>query len=496
MDRPVLLLLVFGLLASVATVSADEVDDKHVVVLTSKNYDDELAAQEFMLVEFYAPWCGHCKKLQPHYAEAAATLHDEGVTNVRLAKVDCTTVRDVCDKNGVQGYPTVKWFRKGQDPIDFDGQRTAAGIIDYVKRFSGPVLTELKNKEDAEKFQKSSSVVIVAFTDDDASRKTVEEAAEGMRAEASFGIASPDLSPSGKAGLYAFLSFADEPVAFEGEFSKPEDIATFVKTESFPLVQEISPENYKRYIERNLPLVWVFLEKEGRDANVEVLRGASAESKGKLSWVYLDAHDYGRHGQNMGLSDKYPGIVIDDHIAKKRYLYPDDSKFESDALREWAGKVLRGDVAPFIKSEPIPENNDGPMVKVVGNNFKDIVLDTSKDVMLEFYSPGCRFCIELEPKYTALSNVFKDDPTVVISKVDGTANDVPLDVEGFPTVFFFPADNKDKPLRYDGERNTTALARFIATHSKTLSEERKKAILESKDDGADEEEEDTEKDEL
>ena len=309
---------------------------------------------------------------------------EQEITNARLAKVDCTAEKDICEKNGVRGYPTLKWFRKGNDNADdFEGQRTAEGIIDFVKRYSGPVLTNLEDKDGVEKFAKSSKVVVVAFTDDEALKKIVEEAAETLRAEAGFGVAAASLSPSGSAGLVIYLSFADEPVTFDGTYSKAEEIVDFVRKESFPLVQEISPENYKSYIERNLPLVWVFLEKEGRDANIEILHGAAGPSKGKLSWVYLDATDYGRHAENMGLSDKYPGLVIDDHVQKKKFLYPEDGAFESAALSDWAGKVLDGSIAPFIKSEDIPEDNTKPLTKVVGKNYDDVVLDEGKDVLLE-----------------------------------------------------------------------------------------------------------------
>ena len=55
-----------------------------------------------MLVEFFAPWCGHCKALAPHYEEAATTLKEK---KIKLAKVDCVAEADLCQQHGVQGYP-------------------------------------------------------------------------------------------------------------------------------------------------------------------------------------------------------------------------------------------------------------------------------------------------------------------------------------------------------------------------------------------------------
>lgn len=74
-------------LFALASAEFDVQIEDHVLVLTEENFDQEIAKHGQILVEFYTPWCGHCKKLAPEYAEAAKRLSENGESTV-LAKVD------------------------------------------------------------------------------------------------------------------------------------------------------------------------------------------------------------------------------------------------------------------------------------------------------------------------------------------------------------------------------------------------------------------------
>ncbi|XP_058077566.1 protein disulfide-isomerase like 2-1 [Magnolia sinica] len=107
-----------------------------VVVLTEENFEKEVGQDRGALVEFYAPWCGHCKKLAPEYEKLGASF--KKAKSVLIGKVDCDDQKNLCSKYGVSGYPTIKWFPKGSlEPKKYEGARTAEALTEYVNTEGG-----------------------------------------------------------------------------------------------------------------------------------------------------------------------------------------------------------------------------------------------------------------------------------------------------------------------------------------------------------------------
>ena len=96
-----------------------------VLVLTQQNFSRVVMESEAVLVEFYAPWCGHCKKLAPEYQRAAGKLAELKIPG-SLAKVDATEETELAALYSIKGYPTLLLFRKGNHK-EYNGGRSANG---------------------------------------------------------------------------------------------------------------------------------------------------------------------------------------------------------------------------------------------------------------------------------------------------------------------------------------------------------------------------------
>ncbi|KAF3646124.1 putative protein disulfide-isomerase A6 [Capsicum annuum] len=107
-----------------------------VVVLTEENFEKEIGQDRAALVEFYAPWCGHCKKLAPEYEKLGTSF--KKAKSILIGKVDCDEHKSVCSKYGVQGYPTIQWFPKGSvEPKKYEGARSAEALAEFVNSEGG-----------------------------------------------------------------------------------------------------------------------------------------------------------------------------------------------------------------------------------------------------------------------------------------------------------------------------------------------------------------------
>ncbi|CAL9207695.1 unnamed protein product [Musa hybrid cultivar] len=450
------------------------IDETDVVVLTDGNFSDFLEKHRHVMVEFYAPWCGHCQALAPEYAAAATALRGEDVV---LAKVDATEENELAQRFEVQGFPTVLFFVDGVHR-DYPGQRSRDAIVTWIKKKIGPGVENITTVDEAEKILTSESKVVLGFLDSLVGDESQElSAASKLEDGVNFyQTVNPDVAklfhidPSAKRPSVVLLKKEAEKISyFDGQFSKSA-IVDFVFANKLPLVtpftRESAPEIFENPIKKQLLL---FAVSNDTRKVMPAFQEAAKFFKGKLIFVYveMDNEDVGKPVSDyFGVTGDDPQVLAytGNEDAKKFIL---EGEVTLDAVKKFAEGFLEDTLKPFYKSDPLPETNDGDVKIIVGNNFDEIVLDESKDVLLEIYAPWCGHCQALEPTYNKLAKHLRGIESLVIAKMDGTTNEHPrAKADGFPTLLFFPAGNKSfEPITVDADRTVKAFYNFIKKHA-------------------------------
>jgi len=317
----------------------------------------------------------------------------------------------------------------------------------------------------------------VGFFDhiDQGEYKTFEKVAQKLRSDFLF-VAILDRGIMSKYNIISVPSilllktFDEQKDLFEAAFS-PEEIESFVRVHSIPLMDDIGPENFIRYQQSSLPLAYLFVETDQQRTEVgSIVKNVAREFRNLVNFVTVNATLYGPHANRLNLlKTEWPAFVIHDQGNNSKYPFDSSQSWDKETVRDFVQAVLDGKIEPFLRSQPIPEKNDGPVKVVVTKEFDKIVLDNKKDVLVEFYAPWCGHCKKLAPTYEQLGEIFKEDPNIVIAKMDASENDLPakssISIEGLPTIVLFQANSINHPVVYEGDRSLKDLLDFVREHA-------------------------------
>jgi len=116
-----------------------------IAVYTADSFADGIA-KGFTFVKFYAPWCGHCKKMAPAWAQLATELKKSHPGQITIGDVDCTIHREVCSKYDVKGFPTLKSFMDGELQSAYSGGRDLAALKAFAIKNSKAAKKEEKDE--------------------------------------------------------------------------------------------------------------------------------------------------------------------------------------------------------------------------------------------------------------------------------------------------------------------------------------------------------------
>ncbi|KAH9624007.1 hypothetical protein KSS87_007023 [Heliosperma pusillum] len=295
--------------------------DGTVIELNDSNFDSAISTFDYLLVDFYAPWCTHCKRLSPEL-DAAAPVLAQLKKPIVIAKIDADKFRRVGDKYEIDGFPTLKVFMHGV-PTDYYGPRKANELVRFLKKFVAPDVATLESDSDISNFVEEAGTVFPMYLGFGMNESMISQFAIRYKKRAWFAVAKGFSDSTMESydfdkvpALISLHPKYDERNIFYGPFDD-QFLEEYVKQNLFPLCLPINSETLKllRDEERKIVLTLVDDLKEERSKQlIKILKAAASANRDYL-FAYAGLQQFSDFVETFGISghhkDSFNAEVID-----------------------------------------------------------------------------------------------------------------------------------------------------------------------------------------
>ena len=152
--------------------------------------------------------------------------------------------------------------------------------------------------------------------------------------------------------------------------------------------------------------------------------------------------------------------------------------WNAEAYKKFVASAFDGTHPRAYASQPIPKDNDGPVLIIVGKEYDKLVLENPKDMAVLLYSPNCGHCKKMLPEWDKLGELYKNDGNTVIAKIDATRDYYgETNINGYPTIVFLPKNDRSAYKTYDSNnRSASDFKNWIETVRHEKPEDKKEEL--------------------
>ncbi|KAG7345953.1 thioredoxin [Nitzschia inconspicua] len=228
---------------------------------------------KFWFFKFYAPWCGHCKRMTP----VLQTIAPKVKGKMAIGKIDCTKQKPLCNEYGVRGFPTLMYSINGEF-FDYHGGRDEKSLLKFAEKMSSPPITTVKRLEEATRFSMTKTDDGVAFLASDKTKESsklyeiFEQVARKNQASVHFLWMTQSVNDADNGIESAYISRVEAGVVEPRYYDlNGDDALTVEKVEAWihdfnvPTIVTLGPDNFSRISKKKRPLVMALVDLDNQE---------------------------------------------------------------------------------------------------------------------------------------------------------------------------------------------------------------------------------------
>ncbi|KZV85007.1 thioredoxin-domain-containing protein, partial [Exidia glandulosa HHB12029] len=351
-----------------------------------------------IFIKFFAPWCGHCKKLAPTWTQVAAKMRGR----LTIAEVDCDAHNALCRQQGVEGYPQL-FFYSGGKKMEYTGSRSLEPLEKYAMKAAAPAVETISYPTFKKLLKDEDVFMVYVYSGDKTYDALVEDASKPL-------VGSPSVYKSTDARISDLFKDVQLPsilVFKSGEphaklhlasYDKADRLTKWMMEKRLPLALELSPDNFQDVMKSPARPLVVLTAYDPADPNAEQVEASvksfadkwSKSSPGagrEVVHVWMDGVRWDKWLNSMyGIAAPMPKVVIVDH--SRLVYYDTDAKgkpieFEATSVRR-ALVDARSGITPPKYSENILER----YVRWIGDSFTSSFEAVQNNILVSLVAVG------------------------------------------------------------------------------------------------------------
>jgi len=446
-----------------------------VLILTSETIEEAIKTYPKLAILMYTPWCPYCKRLYP---EIVSSLKTETMKKMGLVfgRIDIEYNDKVQEIYNVYGMPTILYFENGERKEVYEEGRDSQSLIEWFYKRIISKTHLLTSLEEIKAYENPKEHKFIYFGKNSQKIKEYEKFIEDEK-DRLFGIVKDE-------NLIKLYGKSPETVVLFKNFDVPnyvdiknityENLKNELEKQKYPLIFEDCNILMSVMYTDIVPSIFLLRNDNDKQKTPEIDKtfiSLANKFRGKLMFCKSDTKsDFSKriirvaNITKISAEKNEPSSIILDFVRRfNKWKFEDFyNEFNSQNLERFLQDWIDGKMVPPIKSEEIPEKQDGPVYKLVYKSFNKEVLDNDLNVFVKFYSPHCPHCIRLKPIYEELARKLQNNKYLRIADFNFKANDFDLfEIRSLPTLVMFKAGDKNNSIVYDRDRTVESMMNFI-----------------------------------